>query len=606
MRRFHRMPFGAETTPEGIHFALWAPTARDIHLVLDGTESPMERDGNGWYRLTAPEARPGSRYSYRVDGALTVPDPASRFQPDNVHGQSLVIDPKAYAWSDSDWAGRPWEETVLYEVHVGTATPEGTYAGLVGRLEAFRNLGITAIELMPLGAFAGRRNWGYDGVLPFAPAAAYGSPEDLKQLVESAHELGLMIFLDVVYNHFGPSGNYLHAYAEPFFTDRHRTPWGAGINVDGDGSRTVRDFFIHNALYWLEEYHFDGLRFDAVHAIADDSRPHFIEELSTRIRDTFPGREIHLVLENEANEARWLGRDAAGHPRLHTAQWADDIHNAWHALLTGEREGYYADYAEKPVVHLSRALAEGFAYQGEPSEHAGGKPRGEPSSHLPPTAFVSFLQNHDQIGNRAFGERLSHLVQPARLSLARSLHLLAPQVPLLFMGEEWAASTPFLYFVDFESEPDLGQAVREGRRGEFARFEAFADPETSLRIPDPTDCSTFMRSKLDWAEIGGSPHRNALSETRRLLSLRRMEIIPLLKSELHGAHRAPPSASMIDVTWSFTTGQLRLVANFGDTVSVRKSDAAARVVWSSPGVTLNGENLTLPSWTGAILKGPPI
>ncbi len=602
MQRVHRMPFGAEMTAEGVRFALWAPTARDVRLVLDGAEQAMPAEQDGWRRIVSPEARAGSRYGFRIDGDLVVPDPASRFQPDDVHDLSLVVQPEAYRWSDGDWMGRPWEEVVLYEVHVGTATPEGTYGALMEKLETLRDLGITAIELMPIGEFPGRRNWGYDGVLPYAPDAAYGAPEDLKRLVERAHALGMMVFLDVVYNHFGPSGNYLHAYAKTFFTERHPTPWGAGINVDGEGSRVVRDFFFQNALYWLEEYHFDGLRFDAVHAISDDGAPHFIEELATRIRAAFPGRHVHLVLENEANQARWLGRDGNRQPPLHTAQWADDIHNAWHALLTGESEGYYEDYADQPVARLSRALAEGFAYQGDPSAHKGGKPRGEPSGHLPPTAFVSFLQNHDQIGNRAFGERLSGLVAPERLSLARAIFLLAPQIPLLFMGEEWAASSPFQFFVDFENDPDLAKAVREGRRGEFAHFKAFADPEASQRIPDPTDRATFERSRIEWDEAGRPPHRDILSETGRLLGLRRTEIVPLIASAYRGSRQAS-SGNVLDVTWTFESGVLRSIANFGaDGVSVTAGDTT-RALWSSPGASLAGAQIQLGPWTGMILKG---
>jgi maltooligosyltrehalose trehalohydrolase len=603
MQRVHPMPFGAEMTAEGVRFALWAPTAREVRLVLDGAEQALAAEQDGWYRRVSSEARPGSRYGYRIDGDLVVPDPASRFQPDDVHDLSLVVQPQAYEWSDHAWTGRPWEEVVLYETHVGTATPEGTYAGLMGKLEALRDLGITAVELMPIAEFPGRRNWGYDGVLPFAPDAAYGSPEDLKRLVERAHELGMMIFLDVVYNHFGPSGNYLHAYAKSFFTERHPTPWGAGINVDGEGSRIVRDFFFHNALYWLEEYHIDGLRFDAVHAISDDGQPHFIEELATRIRRAFPERHVHLVLENEANQARWLGRDGNRRPQLHTAQWADDIHNAWHALLTGEREGYYEDYADQPLARLARAIAEGFAYQGDPSAHKGGKTRGEPSGHLPPTAFVSFLQNHDQIGNRAFGERLSHLIPPERLSLARAVFLLSPQIPLLFMGEEWAASTPFQFFVDFESDPDLAKAVREGRRGEFAHFKAFADPEASQRIPDPTERATYERSRIDWMEADRPPHREILAETRNLLELRRTEILPLIRSAYRDSQYKASPENTLEVTWSFDGGSLRLIANFGDKPMDASADETAQALWSSPGVSRSGANLRLPSWTAAILKG---
>jgi maltooligosyltrehalose trehalohydrolase len=365
----------------------------------------------------------------------------------------------------------------------------------------------------------------------------------------------------------------------------------------------VRDFFIHNALYWLEEVHIDGLRFDAVHAIMDDGPTHFLEELATRIRAGAPaGREIHLVLENEANQARWLNRDEAGRPRLHTAQWADDSHNSWHPLLTGEAEGYYEAFADKPVERLGRALAEGFVYQGEPSRHHDGKPRGEPSAHLPPSAFVGFLQNHDQVGNRAFGERLSDLVGPDRLALARALFLLSPQIPLLFQGEDWAATAPFQFFVDFESEPDLAEAVRNGRRREFAKFRAFADPETRDRIPDPTAKATFETSRLDWGEIAASPHREIREETRALLRLRQEAVVPLTKSRYRGAAWSLPQADALDVLWRFEAGRLRLIANFGS------SDAAFAVgglspVWSSPEARREGDRTILPAWTGAVLRG---
>lgn len=602
MRRVHRMPFGAENVDGGIRFALWAPTAHEVRLVLDGEDHVIGPSADGWYRLTSNKAVSGSRYGYRIDGNLIVPDPASRFQPDDVHGLSLVVDPRSYRWSDSSWTGRPWEETVLYEVHVGTASPEGTFAGLMNKLECLRHLGVTAIELMPIAEFPGRRNWGYDGVLPFAPDSAYGSPDDLKRLVDHAHGLGLMMFLDVVYNHFGPSGNYLHAYAESFFTDRHPTPWGAGINVDGDGSRIVRDFFVQNALYWLEEYHFDGLRFDAVHAIVDESTPHFLEELATRIRQTFPNREIHLVLENEANQASWLGRGSDRRPRLYSAQWADDTHNSWHALLTGETEGYYEDYADQPLQRLGRALAEGFAYQGEPSTHRPGVVRGEPSAHLPPTAFVSFLQNHDQIGNRAFGERLAHLVPTDRLKLAQAIFLLSPHIPLLFMGEEWSASSPFQFFVDFEAEPELAKAVRDGRRGEFKHFKAFADPETAQRIPDPTDEATFARSKIDWTEKDRSPHREALLETERLLKLRKDEILPMIRSEFRGSCHLVSQDNVLELAWTFETGTLRVRANFGERPADVDIGNHTRVLWSNGDTATTSGTIRLAPWRGIIVK----
>jgi maltooligosyltrehalose trehalohydrolase len=365
----------------------------------------------------------------------------------------------------------------------------------------------------------------------------------------------------------------------------------------------VRDFFIHNALYWLEEFHIDGLRFDAVHAIMDDGPTHFLEELATRIRSAAPeGREIHLVLENEANQARWLGRDDTGRPRLHTAQWADDSHNSWHPLLTGEAEGYYEAFADKPVERLGRALAEGFVYQGEPSRHHAGKPRGEPSAHLPPSAFVGFLQNHDQVGNRAFGERLSDLVEPRRLALARALFLLSPQIPLLFQGEDWAASAPFLFFVDFESEPDLADAVRNGRRREFSKFKAFADPQTRDRIPDPTARETFERSRIDWGEIARSPHREARAETRELLRLRRDAVVPLTKSRFLGAASSLPADDALEVSWRFEAGRLRLVANFG--TADRDFEAGdLRPLWASPGTVHDGGRIRLPAWTGMVLVG---
>ena len=601
MRRMHDMPFGAQVLDRGVRFRLWAPTATDVALVLDGEERPLPEIGEGWRELVVPEARAGQRYAFRIDGGLVVPDPASRFQPEDAHKPSLIVDPRSYTWQDRAWRGRPWEETVIYELHVGTATPEGTYAGLMARLEDLRDLGVTAVELMPLADFPGRRNWGYDGVLPYAPDSAYGSPDDLKRLIDRAHALGLMLFIDVVYNHFGPSGNYLHAYAKTFFTERHHTPWGAGLNFDGPNGRPVRDFFIHNALYWLEEFHVDGLRFDAVHAILDDSEPHVLTELAERVRAAVTDREVHLVLENDANQARYLERDEAGRPRLYTAQWSDDVHHCWHALLTGETDNYYVDYGEDTVRLLGRSLAEGFAYQGEASPHRQGEARGEPSAHLPPQAFVAFLQNHDQIGNRAFGERISALAPPERLALARAALLLAPQPPLLFMGEEWASSAPFLFFCQFD-EQELSNAVREGRRREFAGFRAFSDPEVMTRIPDPTDRDSFVRSRIDWAEAGGGAHAEVLAETRRLLRLRRDEVVPLLSTPFLGAAHALPEPEALEVAWRFAGGTLHLLANFGAAPVSLQAPDGGRVVWASPGVRDVGGLVTLAPWSGAVLK----
>ncbi|KAB1078703.1 malto-oligosyltrehalose trehalohydrolase [Methylobacterium soli] len=599
MRRAHTMAFGSELVETGARFALWAPTAQDVRLVLDGQDHPLAEAGEGWRRAEVPGVRAGARYGFRIDGDLVVPDPASRFQPEDVSGLSELIDPKAYAWNDASWTGRPFEEAVIYELHVGTATPEGTYAGLEARLGDLRDLGVTAIELLPIADFKGTRNWGYDGVLPYAPDAAYGRPEDLKRLIDTAHSLGLMVFLDAVYNHFGPAGNYLHAYAKTFFTERHQTPWGAGINFDGaESGHVVRQYFLQNALYWLEEYHFDGLRFDAVHAILDDSERHFLAELGETVRARLPDRHIHLMLENEANQARWLERDARGTPRQHDAQWADDLHHCWHVLLTGETAGYYESFADKPVEHLARCLAEGFAYQGEPFKTLDNHPRGEPSAHLPPSAFVTFLQNHDQVGNRALGERLSHLAAPEKLDLARAGLLLAPQIPMLWMGEEWSASTPFLFFVDFAPDAELNKAVREGRRREFKSFAAFAD-DTSV-IPDPTEAKTFLDSKLDWSERARSPHREVLAETTRLLSLRRAHVVPLTKSAYRGATATLPRPDVVDCTWRFAAGTLRLVANVGE-ADFRFDPGPGRAIWTNA----PDAGATLPSWTGIFLTGTP-
>ncbi|HEX9673640.1 MAG TPA: malto-oligosyltrehalose trehalohydrolase [Burkholderiales bacterium] len=529
MERRHPMPFGAEVLGrERTRFRLWAPSATEVALVLAAPDriAPMAALGDGWWERieTAPA---GTRYRYRINAALAVADPASRFNPADVHGPSEVVDPAAYDWNDGDWRGRPWEQVVLYELHVGAFSPEGTFAGVEARLDYLAQLGVTAIELMPVADFPGRRGWGYDGVLPFAPDAAYGRPEDLKRMIAAAHARGLMVFLDVVYNHFGPEGNTLHAYAPQFFTERHHTPWGAAINFDGPDARPVRDFFIHNALYWLEEYHLDGLRLDAVHAIVDDTRPDFLVELAEAVRRG-PGRDrhVHLVLENDRNQARYLERMPAGPARWYDAQWNDDLHHAFHVLVTGESDGYYADYNDDPTRLLGRCLAEGYAYQGEASRYRGHRARGEPSASLPPGAFVSFLQTHDQVGNRAFGERLVTLGEEAALRAATAAWLLTPAPPLLFMGEEFGAATPFLYFCDFTGE--LADAVRDGRRREFAHFARFADPAAQAGIPDPNDPGTYRRSRLDWSCIGQPPHARWLALYRRLLAVRRERLAPRL------------------------------------------------------------------------------
>ena len=561
IRYHHAMPHGAEwTAREGTRFRLWAPAHDRIDLLIEGeTPRAMTPLAEGWHELVVPAAAPGTRYRFGLPDGLRVPDPASRFQPEDVHGPSEVVDPGAYAWGDGAWSGRPWSEAVVYELHVGTFTPEGTFRAAIGKLEHLARLGVTAIEIMPLADFSGRRNWGYDGVLPYAPDSAYGRPEDFKALVDAAHRSGLSVILDVVYNHFGPDGNYLNAYAPGFFTERHHTPWGAAINYDGGHSRPVRDFAIHNALYWIEEFRLDGLRLDAVHAIIDDSGTHLLTELARRVRDATPDRPVHLILENEENEAQRLLRGPDGRPDLYTAQWNDDVHHVLHVAASGERSGYYADYAGD-TEKLGRALAEGFAFQGEVMPYRG-HARGEPSAGLPPDAFVAFIQNHDQIGNRAFGDRLTAFAPPEAVRAVSALYLLLPQVPMLFMGEEWGSAKPFPFFCDFEGE--LADAVRKGRREEFARFPEFRDEAMRAKIPDPLAEATFRSAVLDWEAIGSEPHRSELARYSRILALRHARIAPLVARI--GGHAASCSLigeSAVSVVWTAgEAGTLRLDAN---------------------------------------------
>jgi maltooligosyltrehalose trehalohydrolase len=574
------MPFGAELTPAGVRFRLWAPNARrmDLMLTVDGAERAlsMQARPEGWYEIVTRAAQAGSLYRFRIDGDLQFADPASRFNPQDAQGPSAVVDPCAFDWPDGAWRGRPWHEAVIYELHVGTFTAEGTFAGVEQRLDYLAALGITVIELMPIADFPGARGWGYDGVLPYAPDAAYGTPQSLKSLIAAAHARGIAVMLDVVYNHFGPEGNYLHRYAPVFFTDRHHTPWGSAINFDGPGSKTVRDFFIHNALYWLEEYHFDGLRFDAVHAIIDESAPHFFTELAAALRSG-PGSErpIYLVLENNANEAHLLG--AAGARDTHDAQWNDDVHHCLHVILTGETDGYYADYAERAHALLCRTLAQGFAYQGETSPYQG-RARGEKSAHLPPSAFVSFLQNHDQIGNRAQGERLSALVtsDAARLAAA-ALLLLAPAPPMLFMGEEWGALEPFPYFCDMSA--DLNEKIRQGRRQEFARFGKFA---ADLELPDPAANATFAAAKLNWSLQSAPRHAYWLGQYRRLLAIRRRDIVPLVPLIRAGSCSRVANEGAFAVEWSLADGSmLHLLANLTAAPAALPARAAGRVIFAT-------------------------
>jgi maltooligosyltrehalose trehalohydrolase len=490
-------------------------------------------------------AAKGTRYRFRI-GHTAVPDPASRLQDEE---WSVVTNPNAYHWQDAAWRGRPWEETVLYELHAGLM---GGFKGIEGHLPSLAELGITAVELMPIAQFPGMQNWGYDGVLPYAPARAYGTPDELKRMVDRAHALGLMVFLDVVYNHFGPDGNYLPLYASGFFREDRHTPWGAGIDFRKE---QVRRFFIDNALCWVQEFHIDGLRLDAVHAIDDNG---FIAELACAVRDGAPGRQVHVVVENERNDAELLSESGL-------AQWNDDFHHAVHVLLTGESGGYYAEYADAPAQGLATSLAGKFIRE-----------RSGPGPRLAPTTFVNFLQNHDHVGNRAFGERLTVLADETALKAAISLLLLAPPIPLIFFGEETGAREPFLYFCD-HADDELADAVRDGRRNEFAKFPEFRDPAKRTQIPDPNAPETFARSRprfdcgIEWRAL-----------YKELLDLRRTHIVPRLNGcAAEGADVVGPKA--VRASWRMGDGaRLTILANFGDE-PVSCAVPSTKPVWDGAG-----------------------
>jgi maltooligosyltrehalose trehalohydrolase len=565
--------FGPVISGAKVQFRLWAPAARNVAVVVEACQPvPLVHtaDGVWWGECVAGH---GSRYRFLVDG-ISVPDPASRFQPEDVDGPSQVIDGLAFGWECSGWRGRPWRETVLYEVHAGVL---GGFDGVRSHLARLAGLGITAIELMPVADFPGRRNWGYDGVLPFAPDSAYGTPDALRRLVDAAHAHGLMVFLDVVYNHFGPSGNYLPAYAPAFFDTNLHTPWGPAIDFDHP---RVRQFFIENALYWLEEFRFDGLRLDAVHAIKSRD---WLVELASEIRASITDRHVHLVLENEHNDAGLL--DAG-----FDAQWNDDFHNVMHVLLTGESHTYYRGFANSPAEKLARALAEGFVYQGESSPHHGGAPRGTPSAHLPATSFVAFLQNHDQVGNRALGERLLRLASAPAVRAAMALLLLCPQIPMLFMGEELGATDPFLFFTDFHGE--LGQQIREGRRREFACAPGFTDSVSRSTIPDPNEQATFAASVLGLESSAADEWQNLVSQ---LLALRHARVVPVLPLLQSCRAQAIGERSVI-ATWHFEGGRTMTIATNLADAAVTASLPCGAPAFGRPGQADELAGLTTLAW----------
>jgi maltooligosyltrehalose trehalohydrolase len=528
-----------------MNFRLWAPAAKRVDLEFEDKTIPMSAEV-GAAHVADVTAAPCTRYRFRVCDK-SVPDPAAKQQ---IADWSVTTDPNATAWRDSHWRGRPWEETVLYELHVGLM---GGFAKVEEHLPRLAELGITAVELMPIGQFPGERNWGYDGVLPYAPANAYGDPDDLKRMIDRAHELGMMVFLDVVYNHFGPEGNYLPLYAPEFFSEDRQTPWGAGVNFKNEH---VRRFFIENALYWVKEFHIDGLRLDAIHAIADDN---FIVAIANEVRDSVPDRRVHIVVEDERNKAALLDRGRM-------AQWNDDFHHAVHVLLTGEHEGYYEPYAAAPAAGLAHSLSGHFIEE-----------RSGPSAALAPSRFVNFLQNHDHVGNRAFGERLTVLAKDNELRGAIALLLLSPSIPMIFFGEEVGAREPFFYFCDYKNT-ELANAIRDGRRNEFAKFSAFKNPQKREQIPDPNDVETFLKSRPRWS--GGDDWQDLY---KSLLALRKKHIITRLKGTRSERAKALNERA-VQASWIMGDGaRLTILTNFSDDKIIPNNEPQVPPIWNQDG-----------------------
>ena len=560
--------FGPLVSKTAVEFRLYAPSAKRVHLVL-GDKREMARNSSGWHTLAVGNTRDGDRYSFLVDD-VEVPDPASHFQPDDIAGPSQVVDHTLHQWRTEDWRGRPWHEAVLLECHVGAFTGSGTFRAIEDKLDHLVGTGITALQLMPVNDFPGKRNWGYDGVLWYAPDHTYGTPGDLKRLIDAAHARGLMIFLDVVYNHFGPDGNFLGHYARDFFCDA-QTPWGSAINYDNTNARA---FVVQNVLHWLDTYRFDGLRFDAVHAMVEPGGLTLLNEISNAAGGlaTRTGRHIHLVLENDDNRVSLLYPVAPVPAGRYRAQWNDDYHHAWHVLLTGETHGYYVDYAREPKQSIARMLWQGFTYQGQPSPHRRNQPRGEVSARLSPTAFVNFLQNHDQIGNRALGDRLEWSADARQIEAALAILLLSPMIPMMFMGEEWGSRAPFPFFCDFKG--DLADAVRNGRRKEFAEaYETYGND-----VPDPLAAETLSAAVLNWSERETSGQAR-LDRVRSLLRVRKDEVVPYLKSSSFSRASLEGDGDLLAGDWRLDHRTLFLTANLSDRPQLAPTPVQGRRIW---------------------------
>lgn len=572
---------------------VWAPNAHLIELESNGRRIPMTRGSGGWFSLDADFIGHGDDYAFRVDGKGPFPDPRSPWQPYGVYGPSRWVDHAGFAWSDKNWQQPPLKSALIYELHVGTFTREGTFDAIIEKLDYLADLGVTHVELMPVAQFSGNRGWGYDGVDLYAPHHAYGGPEGLKRLVDGCHRRGLAVLLDVVYNHLGPAGNYLGHFG-PYFTRRYATPWGDAVNLDGPGSDEVRRFFVDNALMWLRDYHIDGLRIDAVHAIVDMSAMHFLEALASEVGNLEAelGRHLVLIAESDLNDPRVVRCPELGGYGV-DAQWNEDFHHALHAVLTGEQSGYYQDFGR--LSDLAKALMHGLVYDGCYSVYRS-RHHGRPATGLSGHSFVGCLQNHDQVGNRAMGERTSHLLTPSRLKIGAALVLTAPFIPMLFQGEEWGASSPFLYFTDHQ-DPELAGAVRRGRQEEFAAFGW--DPES---IPDPQAEETFLCSRLDWEESIKSPHREISQWYRRLIHLRRS--LPALSD-----------ARMQQISVHFDEEARWLTMNRGSVlVACNLADRGQRIpcsalegkhvaACSEQGAVITDNGIVLPGYAVAILTG---
>lgn len=570
---------------------VWAPNAATMHLAIAGERLPMARADGGWWSIDTPLARPGADYAFIIDGAEPpLPDPRSRFQPFGVHGPSRIVDHAAFRWSDRGWNAPPLEDALVYELHVGTFTPAGTFAAAIERLGHLVDLGVTHVELMPPAEFSGDRGWGYDGVDLFAPHHAYGGPDGLKALIDACHARGLAVLIDVVYNHFGPSGNYLPRFG-PYLTKRYATPWGDAVNFDGPGSDEVRRLFCDNAIAWLADYHADGLRIDAVHAIFDTFAIHFLEQLADEVAalENRLGRRFVLIAESDFNDPRIVRPTEVGGYGI-AAQWSDDFHHALHAVLTGERAGYYEDFGA--LADLAKAIRSAWVYDGRYSRHRGRR-HGRPPVGLDGRKFLGYLQTHDQVGNRARGDRAIHLMSIGRAKAGAALVLTAPFIPMLFMGEEWGASAPFQYFAG-HPDPELARAVSEGRRREFAAFGW--KPED---VPDPEAVATFMRSRLDWSELGREPHRGMLEWYRALIRLR--AATPALRD---GRLDQVDVRFDEDAKWIVVArGPIAVACNLGpERQSVPLQFSGRVTLASEPGLTTNGALITLPPDSVAIIS----